>query len=554
MKNFYLITSLNFLFIFYFLTYLGVNGQEKDVLTNLNNVIESSQKYDEIKMSEIKRIKQVLLNTEKNDFNKLYDLNKQLFNEYKVFKRDSAFHYALQSKSIALKINDSLVINDANLSLADICVSAGMYKEALGFLETINIEDIPKNYRSLYYGLLGRCYSDMAEYSNIPYFYSDYKKFADYYRIKALENTDENTFFNSFLKTFNKSESNDIENVIIEYKELLTDTLGIRDRALVNYMIGNLYLQSNKNDEAIKHFSDAVIADIKTSTKESLAIIKLSEILFKKGDIKNASVLIQKANDDALFYGAQQRKIQVGAILPLIEQEMVLNVKKEKERLYSQNIFISIFLFIVLCFLLIIYIQYRKLKKAKKEISDAHENLKNINDQLITVNEKIKEINENLLEANKIKEDYLGFFFTQYDDIFEKLKLFIYRIEKYIDEENFDKVKYHVTNYKIKREKEKLLQNFDSAFIKLFPNFINEFNSLMKDEYKVKLKKKRHLSNELRIYALLRLGVKHNEIIAQILGYSVNSIYAYKTKIRNRSIVDKNDFDKKLLEITTLKL
>ncbi|WP_299524902.1 DUF6377 domain-containing protein [uncultured Lutibacter sp.] len=545
----------------YFFIPQNINGQENNTLVNLNKVIKSSLGYDKEKILNINSIKKTLLSTNKKDLITLYYLNEQLFQEYKVFKRDSAFHYALRAKKIALKINDNLIVNTANINLADISVSAGMYKEAFSFLESINPVDMPKNYRSLYYGLMGRCYGDMAEYNNIPNFYLDYKKQANYYREKALENTDENTFFNSFLRIFNKSKNNQTEEALDEFKYLLQDSIGIRDKALVNYMVGDLYLQLDKSEQAINYFAKAVISDIKTSAKESLAIIKLSEILFKKGDIKNASVLIHKANEDALFYGAQQRKIQVGAILPLIEQEMVLNVEKEKERLYWQNIIISLFLLFVLCFFFIIYMQYRKLKKAKKEISEAHTNLEKINIELTNVNKQIKEhnlrikvINENLLESNKIKEEYLGFFFTQYDDIFEKLKYFRHRIEKCILEENFEKAKRHVANYNIKKEKEKVLLNFDDAFMKLFPNFINEFNSLMKDEYKVKLKNERHLSNELRIFALIRLGVKHNEIIAQILGYSVNSIYAYKTKIRNRAIVDKNDFDQNLLEITTLKL
>ncbi|WP_372920121.1 DUF6377 domain-containing protein, partial [Salegentibacter sp.] len=106
----------------------------------------------------------------------------------------------------------------------------------------------------------------------------------------------------------------------------------------------------------------------------------------------------------------------------------------------------------------------------------------------------------------------------------------------------------------LRREKEKLMRNFDEAFIKLFPNFIEEFNSLLKPEEQITLKNGQLLNKELRIFALIRLGIKHNEIIAQILGYSVNSIYAYKTKIRKKSRLDKKDFDDKLIENTTLRL
>lgn len=557
----YLLKNLKTLICFYFLTTTIVIGQEKEDLNKLNVIIESSPKYDQEKEIHIDSLRTILKNIESNDLITRYDLNQQLFNEFKVFKRDSAFHYGEIAKQLAFKIKDTLLIVDANIRLADICVSVGMYKEALDFLEAIENGKIPEDSRSLYYGLLGRCYSDMAEYSNIPYFNSTYTELARTYREKALSLTEEGTFFNSFLKIFNKSKNNQLQDALAEYKALLKQNLDMREKALVNYMLGDLYLQLEENDKAIPYYIEAVIADIKTSTKESLAIIRLSELLFKKGDIKNASNLIHKANEDALFYGAQQRKIQVGAILPLIEQEIVQIVEREKKRLYWQYLLVSIFLIIVICFTFIIYMQFRKLKKAKKIIAEAHKNLKKTNKQLVNVNEQIKahnieieHINIQLFESNKIKEEYLGFFFTQYDDIFEKFNFFKTTIEKNIDEGKYEKVKYHCINYNLKREKEKLLQNFDSAFIKLFPNFIKEFNSLMKDEHKIELESEKLLTKELRIYALIRLGIKHSEIIAQILGYSVNSIYAYKTKIRNKSLICKDDFDQKLLEITTIKL
>lgn len=179
--------------------------------------------------------------------------------------------------------------------------------------------------------------------------------------------------------------------------------------------------------------------------------------------------------------------------------------------------------------------------------------------QLIDVNEQIKarniEIklgNIQLFEANKIKEEYLGFFFTEYDDIFEKFNEVKLKIDRDLIEENYSKAKFHLSKYNLKKEKEKLLNNFDTAFINLFPNFINEFNALMKEDCKVKIKEYQILNKELRIFALIRLGINHNEKIAQILGYSVNSIYAYKSSVRNKSIVKNENFENTLRKNTSI--
>ncbi|WP_304201166.1 DUF6377 domain-containing protein [Flavobacterium alvei] len=553
--------KVTFLIIFCCLTTTIGLSQTKNTFEDLNQHIKNYAKYDKEKLIIIDSIRNVLKKTKKSDLLVRFKLSEQLFYQFKFFKRDSAFYYGIQSKNLALIIKDKSLIAISNLNLADICVSSGMYKEALDFLEPSKINEKDANYGSLYFGILGRCYGDMAEYSNTPYYNKRYLDLARKYREKALLLTEEGYFFHYFLKAFNKAKENYLEEAITEFKVLLKGKNQPHDTALVHYMLGDLYQQLGKDDEAIIHYREAVISDIKTASKESLAIIKLSELLFKKGDIANASLLIQKANEDAFFYGAQQRKIQVGAILPLITQEIIKNVEKEKQRIYWQYIIVSSFLILAIFFVIIIYFQYRKLNKAKKIIADAHQNLENINKQLTKVNEKIKsknndikEANVQLQEANKIKEEYLGLFFTQNELVFEKFSALNSKIKKYLDDKNYVKAEQTISSYNLKREKEKLLENFDTAFINLFPNFIKEFNLLMKDEHKINLNKEQILTKELRIYALIRLGITHNEIIAQILGYSVNSIYAYKTKIRNNSIINKDDFDQKLLKKTTLKL
>jgi len=537
-----------------------IYGQEP-VLEDLKNEIENSSKYDREKLRVIHNLKEKISGIHRDSLQYSYELNQKLFEEYKVFKRDSAFIYGLKTKKLAEELGNNVLITEAIISLANINVSSGMYKEALDFLKEINPDVIPENIQSLYYGLLGRCYSEMAEYSKLPYFSDDYNQLAEKYRAIALKLTDEGTFFNSFLNAFTLYKNGKIDRSLVILKNLDRNELSMRDEALVNYMLGQLYTDMDKPNQAIKHYAKSAILDIKTSTKENLAMLRLAELLFQKDDLRNASAFIKKANTDAAFYGAQQRKISIGAVLPLIEEKVVQRIEDQRYRLYLQNIFMALLLIFVIALAIAIYSQVAKLKKAKKIITDAHQSLQETNGRIIIINDKIKltneelrVLNDKLLEANKIKEEYIGFFFTQDAEIFQKFQNFKLKIEKNLAEKNYEKVDYLVSNYDFKKEKQKLLENFDEAFIKLFPNFIEEFNSLLKSDQKIKIKKGQLLNKELRIFALIRLGINHNEIIAQILGYSVNSIYAYKTKIRKKSLVDTKNFDEKLLNNTTLKL
>lgn len=549
------------LFVLFLLPFFIVNGQSNDTFLILKKVLDSVSIYDSKKVQNIEELSSKLNNLDKDNLEERYNLSQQLFEQYVVFQKDSAFQYALIIKNIADSLKVKHLQNKASINLADICVSGGMYKEGFDFLRSVDTLSLTKETASLFYGLMGRCYSDMAEYSNVPYFSEKYNKLAKIYRNKALELTETGTFYNNFLQAFNRYMDKDYPGALGEFKSLLKNDVSSHDLALTNFMIGELYNLNSKADLAVEHFTIATIYDVKTSTKESLAMIRLSELLFKKKDLVNASTVINKAYEDALFYGAQQRKLQIGAILPLIEQEIVKNIERERKRLYWQYITVMAFLIVLVCFTIIIFMQVKRLKKAKILISKAHNELQKTNKKLVKVNRQVKEnnkeiglVNKRLNEANKIKEEYLGFFFTEYDDIFEKFNELTSNIEYDIQDENYDKVRFHLSRYNLGKEKEKLLRNFDTAFIKLFPNFVQEFNSLMKEGQEIKLKNNQILTKELRIFALIKLGITHNDKIAQILGYSVNSIYAYKTKIRNQSIIENENFDLKLIENTSIKI
>ncbi|MBD0836092.1 DUF6377 domain-containing protein [Aestuariibaculum suncheonense] len=560
-KIFYCALKLNRLFfILLCLSSSLVIGQSNNSFIVLKKVLDSVDIYDSSKVLNIKELNLRLNSLDKTNLTERFNLSQELFGQYIVFKRDSAFSYALQTKRIAESVGDKQLQNRAYLNLADICVSGGMYKEGFDYLNSIDTTNITKEIASYYYGIMGRCYSDMAEYSNLPYFNDDYDELAKKYRNKAVLLTEKGTFYYSFLVAFNKLKSKKYKEAQLDFEDLLKAENSAHDLALTHFMLGEIYSIENKPNAAIEHFTLATINDVRTSTKESLAMIRLAELLFKKGDLLNASLVINKAYDDSRFYGAQQRKLQIGAVLPLIEQEILKNIEREKTRLYWQYVGVTVFLIIVLLFTGIIIIQFKRLQKAKKVIANAHNELQDKNVVLLEVNKKLNEsnneiiqVNSRLFEANKIKEEYLGFFFTEYDDIFEKFNELIIKVDSYLDLGEYEKVKYHLSKYNPRKEKDKLLHNFDTAFINLFPNFINEFNSLMKEGQQIRLKENQILNKELRIFALIRLGVTHNEKIAQILGYSVNSIYAFKTKVRNKSLIENEKFDLKLNENTSIR-
>lgn len=187
---------------------------------------------------------------------------------------------------------------------------------------------------------------------------------------------------------------------------------------------------------------------------------------------------------------------------------------------------------------IIILKQYRKLQSAQQTITAAHAIQ--------------QEINEKLMEANKIKEEYIGYCFQINSAYLDKIKKFKKLADQKLSDNKYSEVKYLVNNIDLKDEREQLFKNFDRIFLRIFPNFVTVFNSFFKEEDQIKLKEDELLNTDLRIFALIRIGISDNVKIAQILEYSVNTIYTYKTKIKNKAIIPKEEFEERLMDIKAL--
>ncbi|MGN6510285.1 MAG: DUF6377 domain-containing protein, partial [Chitinophaga sp.] len=206
-----------------------------------------------------------------------------------------------------------------------------------------------------------------------------------------------------------------------------------------------------------------------------------------------------------------------------------------KDRLF---VYLAIATFLLLASIVlsfIIFKQFRKLKTAQGIITKAHA--------------RQREINDKLLESNKIKEEYIGYCFHIATSFIEKIEKLKNQVDSRLTDHKYAEIRYIVNNINIKQEREELFHNFDRIFLRIFPNLVTEFNSFFKEEDRIHLKENELLNTDLRIYALIRIGISENEKIARILEYSVNTIYAYKTRIRNKSIIPNEEFEDRIMQI-----
>jgi TolA-binding protein len=541
----------------------------------LDKAIADAPRFDKTKEYTIDSLLRKLMKVSEYDLPRQYDLCTQLYNNYKLFKYDSAYEYARKSQEIAYRLQDKEKIVHSSIILNFTLLSSGLFKETDDSLHAINMnaDGIHDHVKADFYSLKARYFYDLADYSRDKYYMPTYNVKGGTYLDTALQYYTPGSFSFSYyngLKNIRSGKMPDAQLIFIRL--MARGGLTEHELALTASTLSDIYIQNGNVDSAIALLIEAAVADVKSSTKETSAMFNLAQLLYRKGDVKNASKYIEYAINDAAFYGARQRKVQLISILPLIEMEKINQVESQKKVLVTYAIAITALLLLVILLSFTIYRQVTKLKHAQKtiyaahlkeqevnqqladrnaELSEVNHRLSDLNTQLSSVNAQLSDVNIKLSEANKIKEEYIGYFFNANSEFFNRIERFKKSVEQKIADRKLDEIRFLVNNINLRREKEDLLKNFDKAFLKLFPHFIYEFNQLFKEEDRFVLKDGEMLNTDLRIFALIRMGIHDIEKIAHILEYSINTINTYKTRIKNKSVVPNEEFETHIMNIKT---
>ncbi len=514
--------------IFLFTAIIGFcNGysQEtsKDILTTLDEVIAQREYFVTKKLDRINELTKSAPSSEEDNYlTNYYAYCLKLYNEYQTFKFDSAYYYAKELNETAQQINNSELIESAKIEFANILISAGIFNESLNTLNSINLLPLSNKVKANYYQVLSRGYFDMESFSQSP-------EFAQTYREKGMAGYDSALVYlpkfswqyHSLIAQKNLKLGNN-DTAVVELENIIS-TYNLTNDELAFPLISLAFTYGIVGDKEkeLTYMSKAAIADLRGAKKEAVALLFLANILYENGDIIRASKYVNIALEDSRFYGSNFRLWQVSNFLPFIKAEHIGTIEKQKKQLWYYALVVTLLIIVVGVSFVIIAKQTVKLRKSKKIVE--------------RTNNKLAVSNDELLLANRIKEEYIGYYFeisSQIIDKLEKLKLLVGRRLK---KRQFDELALEVDNLNIHKEKVKLYHNFDKAFLEIFPEFPNKINALLKPEEQIRLKEGQLLNTELRIIALFRLGIQDAEKLSRILDCSVNTIYAYKSKMKNKS-------------------
>jgi hypothetical protein len=498
--------------------------------------IEAAPSYDGHKETVIRNLKDQLASSK--DIAGRLDLLRALYEEYRTFNYDSAFMYAKALQDMSRHTGDRGRITASKIRLSFILVSAGLFKDAFDSLRTIQVQGLPDSVRAAFYSLMGRAFYDLADFDNDRYYTPGYNRQADAYLDSALACFAPGSFDYTYYKGLRDLKTGNLEGARNVFEGLMKrKNLSYHQMALVESTLSGYYQAAGRTDMQISLLMRAAIDDIRSSTKETTATLYLSGLFFKEGDVKSAFICVRKAIQDAVFYGARQRQVQVSSILPIIEGAKVNAVESQRKTLFLYSAVVTLLLVSLFVLIVVIYRQNNKLKAAKQIITEA--------------NSRQKEINAQLMEANRIKEEYMIHSYSINTDFFARMEKFRNSIERKLMDHKYDEIRFLLNNVNLKAEKEEMLKSFDEVFLRLFPDFVETFNSLFKEEDRVALRNGELLNTDMRIFALMRMGITDNEKIATILEYSVNTIYAYKARIKKKATVPARDFEEAIMQSRT---
>ncbi len=514
----------------------------------LDQTLANETVYLNHKNSAINQFKKRLRSEKSNEVR--YLLNKKLYEEYKSYQSDSALVYAKRSLQIAYKNQNKTQISTAQLDLASILGTLGMYSQALEILNAMEPQ-LPSELKGELYWTKKVVYGGLTGYANGVEEKNKYNQLGNNYRDKAIVHLSKKSP-QFILATSGQLLSLKKYNQAINLLLPCIDTISKKDpnRAVIAYLISENYRLLNDKTQEKKWLAISAISDLELVKKENISLRELAFILYEEGDIESAYEYIKRSLDDAVFCNSKLRTYEISKMLPIINETYEAKNKSAKSQLIVFLISASVLSIFLLGVLILLFKQMKKLAKAQKNVELANNKLSELNQQLQGFNNKLNQTNLELAETSLLKEIYIGRYMDQcsvyigkMDEYSQKLKVMA----------TAGKVNDLVSTVKSKafidKELKEFYAQFDATFIQLFPTFVAEFKDLLNEPESIIIKKGELLNPELRLFALIRLGIKDSAKIADFLRYSASTIYNYRSQIKNKAKGPRELFELKVMSI-----
>lgn len=531
-----------FISCFLLLSFVWSSEETDSLLRVLDKVILERPVYQQRKQSEIDSLKQVLKRVVTDE--EQYTVYERLYSRYNTFRMDSALWAAKKSLEIATQLENAHYYNMAQMHVSKMLSRVGMYKEALEILDQVDVstlDDDEKSYRLYSYHSI---YSWMTDYAFSEDDKQKYRRLTFSYKDSILAICPPGTESFMFMKSSWLVGNNRLDEAI----GLLEQCWNIHKEKGYNLAIpalelANVYRLKQDVEQQKKYLVISSIADLKGGVKGYISLWTLATLLYQEGDVERAYRYLECSMQDASFAHARNRVLEISGMLPIVSRSYEEKLHMEKRSL-TVSFIVSVLLVIILsgAFLYI--------WKQVKRLAAARNSMKELNEKLQNMNEHLNRANTQLSGSNKLKEEYIGYVFnlcSSYIDKQEELrKLYARKLKAGQVDDLYKLINSPTLNNK---ELKDFFRTFDTIFLKLYSDFIARFNELLMPGEKIYPKDGELLTPELRVFALIRLGITDSGRIANFLHYSSQTVYNYRLKINNKSLYPKDELLAKIYQI-----
>ena len=512
-----------------------------DLSGELETALKLRNQYSRQKETRIDSLKHLLYPNMNDD--ERFLLYNAIYEEYYTYRFDSAIYYVDREEEVAMKLSNPTYRNLSIIHRSILLATSGYFSESIQNLEQIDSRTLDNALRIEYYTAYEWAYSMWAEYSNDNIYAPRYYEKEMLYQDSLISVLPVGSPLHHYWKGENFYRHRRYAEAKNCYKKALEGLpVNVRLFAMATYGLALVYSRTNNWKEYENYLIKAAISDQVCPLKENLALQELALYIFKNrdGEVSRANRYLNYSLEDAMYYNNRLRMLEIARKFPSI----VLSYQKqnliESQRLQWSLICISLLSIGLVVSLVYIYRQMNQLHKWKKILAN--------------MNCELQHLNKALVDTNHTREEYVSLFMDLCAAYIDKLKKYQDLVKRKVKAKQTDDLLRLVNATKLSEmDTREFFMNFDTAFLNLYPNFIKEFNSLLREGEEIIPKRGEILTTELRIFALIRMGIKDSSKIATLLFYSPQTIYNHRSVVKNKAKI-RDNFEKQVEEICTINL
>ena len=464
-----------------------------------------------------------------------YELEMIAAEDYFPFSFDSTQVYLKSAQALAQKLSDKARYHQATIALGHLYEKAGNYLEASQILyDQINPAELSEELKAEYFWVLYDFSKDMAGNSGMverlsitpaaeyrPTLYGLLSSDSPRYRCILRD---------QFIDEGKLDAADSVSRLLLS---------GVRpeerDYAIHAFFQSEIEYQRGNQPERMKWLVKSAECDIVNAVRDYASLTMVAQLILPT-DVDRSFRYLRIAQEDALSYNAKLRPWQISRFLMQVEDAYQDRQSRVSRSSQVWSILLAILTVILSLVTYFLVARSRKLTKVRQE-------LENSNDSLAKANVTLNDLNQQISRADRVKEKYILNFLQGLSAQVSVIRTEDNRFRNLLKQGKADQLLKELSiSGRSEKAREEFYETFDTTFLGLYPNFVEKFNALLKEEARETAPDGR-LTTAQRIFALIRLGVDDSKVIATMMDYSLSTIYNYKVAVKNAALGDREAFE-----------